>query len=259
MHVLAVRPDRDRETAIRVLSGTLVERADLVGVQGPRPGSGRNDGEFWETGPWFVKSRTSRVFRDASLAQDALERLYATKVKLDVLTPLGSIMLVTEIPDRPSYKLWTIAPRLVTLRERLDAASQKARWSDFQRMLVAFARSLGESIRSSIDAGLALDANPANFAIQGGRLRYLDDDVTPNHEVLGIEDAFVARFAEYDQAPSSVWECYAARFADEVRARLSSATLVKLRFASRLAAAATLRRRALPYVEQVLGRLDRAP
>jgi hypothetical protein len=255
--VAAVRPDRveARTTAERVLTGPLVSREDLVGVHGPRPGSGRADGEFWQADGWFLKSRSIRVYDHLARATTALDNLFAVKCALGELAPRRSIFVVVA-SQAGAFQLWTIAPRLVTLRERLDAASATASWNEFARALSGFGLALGESLSSSIEGGLCLDPNPANFAVQGGRVRYIDDDVAHSHDALGIEDAFVARFAEYAGAPAAVWVGYEQRFTRELACRVSQRERARLRLAERLRAAATLRRSTEPYVGRVLTALE---
>jgi len=257
--VVAVRPVGRRALTVaeEALSGDLVPRADLVGVQGPRPGSGRSDGEFWQGERWFVKSRAGRVFPSAAPALAALDQLYEVKVRLGELAPSGTVLAVTE-HDGGHHQLWTIAARLVTLRERLDDARAAERWDDFSRALVGFARGLGEAISASVEHGLGLDPNPGNFAVQGGRLRYIDDDVTATRDALGVEDAFVARFAEYADAPAAVWASYVARFGDELVAHVAADHPLRARFGPRVVAAAVLKPAAAPHVERLLARLEGA-
>jgi hypothetical protein len=260
LRVEAIRPDGDddaRRLAGELLAGPLVPRGDLVGVHGPRAGSGRSDGEFWQADAWFLKSRAVWVFGERAAAVAALDRRFAVKRALGDLVPSRSIYAVTAGPPG-AFQLWTIAPLLVTLRERLDAASAAARWDDFARALAGFGLALGEALTASLDGGLCLDASPANFAPQGGRVRYIDDDVVDRRDALGLEDAFVARFTEYPAAPAALWDDYAARFTRELDARSSPDDRARLRLAERLRAAATLRRGSAPHVERVLAALEAA-
>jgi hypothetical protein len=257
---VALRPDSPETRAIvdRVLGLRWTSRADLVGVQGARAGSGRSDGEFWQAADWFLKSRSTRRFDDAAAAAAAADRLFDVKRRLGVLAPARSVVAVVAAPGR-GWQVWTIAPQLVTLRERLDAAARDARWNEFGYAIAAFAAGLGETIVTSLHAGLGLDANPANFATQGARLRYLDDDVTATRDALGIEDAFAARFAEYPAAPAEVWDGYVRRMAAELLARSSPSVRARLGLARRFVAAATLWRGAAPHVERLLALLEAAP
>jgi hypothetical protein len=234
-----------------LLAGPLESRSDLAGVHGPRPGSGRSDAEFWQAGDWFLKSRSTRVYGKLTDATTALDALFAVKRALGELAPARSILAVAA-GEAGSLQLWTIAPRLVTLREGLDAANRAADWVDFARVLAGFGLALGESLACSIDGGLCLDPNPANFAVQGGRVRYIDDDVARSRDAIGIEDAFVARFAEYAAAPSAVWDGYVARFVRELALRVSPRERTRLRLVERLRAAARLRRASGPYIDRVL-------
>ena len=253
----AIRPDDDRarRTAADVLGGPLTSRVDLVGVNGPRAGSGRADGEFWQVGGWFLKSRGACVYADRATALAALDRRFAHKHALGALAPTRSILVVTTSPAG-AHQLWTLAPLLVTLRERLDAAATAGRWDEFARVLTGFALALGLALSASLDDGLCLDASPANFAPQGGRIRYIDDDVIDRRDALGVEDAFVARFTEYPSAPAAQWQRYTARFAREGEARTTAADRARLRLAERLRAAAVLRRGSGPHVEALLARLE---
>lgn len=253
--VLAVRPDDAAGRAIaEVLTQPMTPRPDLVGVQGPRPGSGRTDGQFWEGDRWFVKSRGARIFGDAAAATAELERMAGLKVRLGVLAPQPSVVVLTVAPV--GHQVWTIAPRLVTLRERLDAAARIGRWGEFDRALTAFVTALGEAVTCSREEGLGLDANPSNFAIQGGRLRYIDDDVTATRDGLGVEDGFVARLTEYQAAPRWVWDGFARRVGDELLARVPPTARRSL--AARLTAAAVLRPGSTELAARVRARLEEA-
>jgi hypothetical protein len=258
VRVLAARPSDATSLAVldEIAGARLVARGDLVGVHGARPGSGRTDGEFWEGSAWFAKTRASRRYADVLHAIAELDRLYEIKLGLGALTPAGSVLTVVDGPR--GIELWTIAPRLTTLRERLDSAAAAARWDLFAQALAGFARGLGEAIACSIELGLGLDANPANFAVQGGRLRYIDDDVIATRAALGVEDAFVARIAEYAAAPAAVWRRYADQFADEIVARLAPERQRELGLGPRLVAAGELRPGVTPLVRHVLERLGRA-
>jgi hypothetical protein len=253
LRIIAVRPDREHEraTATRVLAGPLVERSDLVAVGGPRPGGG----EFWQADGWFLKSRAIRRYDQLEPATTALDSLFAVKRALGELSPARSILAVART-EASAFQLWTIAPQLVTLRERLDATSAAGRWDEFAGALAGYDLALGESLSSSIDAGICLDPSPANFATQCGRVRYIDDDVAANRDALGIEEAFVARFAEYPDAPATVWDAYVWRFVRELTLRLSPRDRSRLQLANRLRAAALRRCAGRPYVDRVLTALE---
>ena len=254
VQLAAVRPDRPEQRAIaeRVFAGPLICRTDL-GARRAR--SGRDDREFWQGDGWFLKSRLLRRYEDLGRATAALASLFAVKRALGELSPTQSILVVAAHPPG-GYQLWTLAPLLVTLRERLDATSAAASWDAFAIALAGYGLALGESLSSSIDAGICLDPSPANFAIQGGRVRYLDDDVAVNRQALGIEDAFVARFAEYAGAPRSAWEAYVWQFVRELALRLSPGDYRRRRLAGRLRAAGMLRGAGRPNVDRVLAALE---
>lgn len=256
LQIVAVRPDRAEEhaTAERVLVGPLRRRVDLVGVQPSRPGSGRTDGEFLQDERWFLKSRATRIHRTRPGALAALDRLYADKRALGELAPSRTILIVTA-DGAERFQLWTLAPRLVTLREELDTASAAGAWDSFARSLAAYNAGLSAALTSSLEGGLCLDASPSNFATQWGRLRYIDDDVTARRDALGIEDAFVGRFGEYP-APDPVWDGYIRQFARDIAARVPRAQRSELRLEERLRSAAVLRRGAVPFVARLLAALE---
>jgi len=255
---LAVRPDQGDAWAAVHAGAALAwrSRTDLVAVQGARSGSGRSDGEFWEAPGWFLKTRATRHFADPTAALAALDDLDQLRRPLGPLVPARSTLLVWEHGDG-RWRIWTLAPFLDTLRTRLDRAAAAGDWDQFGRALTAFATGLGETVEASVVHGRGLDANPANFAIQGARLRYLDDDVTLTHDALGVEDAFVTRFREYPDAPAALWEAYERRFGDELMARATADILRRLRLPVRLQAAAALQRRSGPHVARLLARLER--
>src|SRR5262249_8200904 len=209
-----------------VLAGPLVGRGDLVASRG----ASAHNGEFWQADGWFLKSRAIRRYEQLEHATMALDSLYAVKRALGDLSPARSIFAVAiNIPG--VFQLWTIAPQLVTLRERLDRTSAAGRWDDFAGALAGYDLALGESLSSSIDDGLCLDPSPTNFATQGGRVRYIDDDVAASRDAVGIEDAFVARFAEYPGAPATVWDAYVWRFVRELSLRISPQDRSRLQLA----------------------------
>lgn len=253
--IVAVRPDlaSARRIASQVVELPWTSRSELVSVQGARVGSGRTDGEFWQAGAWFVKSRRGRRFHEVAPAIAAAEQLFELKQRLGPLVPANSVFVVVRAGGEA--QVWTVSPVLVTIRERLDATAAQGRWREFAHAIAAFAVVLGETLTASLEKGLGLDANPANFAIQGARLRYLDDDVTSTRDALGIEDAFVARFAEY-APPPGVWETYVRRTADEVRARTTESDRHRLGLRRRFAAAGSLRRGTPAHVEHLLALVE---
>ncbi len=125
------------------------------------------------------------------------------------------------------------------LRTVQDRAVARSAPSVFRRELLAFARCLGIAAESACERSLTLDPNPGNFAVQGGRLRYIDDDVTVGRDALGIEDAFLARIAEYPGVPDEIWSQYVERFACEIDALEDPAFTARL--AQRVLFAARLR------------------
>lgn len=235
--VVAVRPDRldERAVAERVLAGAA-------------------SGEVWQADGWFANSR-SRRYDHLDQATAALDSLFAVKRALGELSPARSILAVAATPAG-AFQLWTIAPQLVTLRERLDATAAAARWDDFAGALAGYDLALGESLSSSIDTGICLDPSPTNFATQGGRVRYIGDEVAINRDALGLEEAFVARFAEYPAAPAAVWDAYVWRFVRELALRLSPKDRSRLQLTQRLRSAAVLRCAGRPYVDRVLAALE---
>jgi hypothetical protein len=254
IRVVAVRPDRaeERATAEHVLAGPLVDRRDLAAGRGA---GATHSGEFWQSDGWFVKSRTQRRFTELEPATAALDRLFAVKRALGELSPARSILAVGATAAGV-YQVWTIAPQLVSLRERLDATAAAARWDDFAGALAGYDLALGESLSSSIDTGICLDPSPTHFATQGGRVRYIGDDVAINRDALGLEEAFVARFAEYPGAPTTVWDAYVWRFVRELALRLSPRDRSRLQLAERLRSAARVRCAGRPYVDRVLAALE---
>jgi hypothetical protein len=254
LRVVAVRPDRDEEraTAERVLAGPLVGRDDLAAMRGRRRAG---TGELWQADGWFLKSRALRKYEQLDQATSALDGLFAVKRALGELSPARSILAVAATATG-TYQLWTMAPQLVTLRERLDATSAAGRWDDFAGALAGYDLALGESLSSSIDAGICLDPSPTNFATQGGRVRYIAEDVAANRDALGLEEAFLARFAEYPDAPPTVWDAYVWRFVRELTLRLSPRDRSRLQLADRLRAAALRRCAGRPYVDRVLVALE---
>jgi hypothetical protein len=254
--IIAVSPDRaeERATAERVLAGPLRLRIELNGPQARRA-SGRIGGELWQDECWYLRSPAARVFRDPRSVRAALDRLAADKRALGELTPARTILIVTaEGTER--FRLWTLAPRLTTLRDALDAASIVGAWEIFARALAAWSDALGTALASSLETGHSLDVDPACFATQWGRLRYVDDAVTARRDAPGIEDAFAGRFGEYP-APAAVWEEYTGRVAREL-ARLSRARRSALQLDERLRAAAIDRPAAAPYLARLRAALAAA-
>jgi hypothetical protein len=236
------------------MAGPLRPRTDLVGVRGPGPDTGRSDGEFWQDDRWFLKSRATRVHRARAAALAALERLHEDKRTIGELTPSRTILILTAAGGG-RFQLWTLAPRLVTLREELDTASAAGAWDGFAHALAGWSTALSVALTTSLGAGLCLDASPSNFATQWGRLRYIDDDFSVRRDALGIEDAFADRFGEYP-APASAWDDYAHRFASDLAARAPRELRVQLGIEERLRAAAGPRHVAAPYVARVLVALE---
>ena len=262
MRLVAVRPDRadERATAERVLAGPLVDRRDRA-LRGTSTAGGGGAGggagsEFWQADGWVVKSRSPRPYHQLDQATAALDRLFAVKRALGELSPARSILAVTATGGGGEFQLWTIAPPLVTLRERLDATAAAARWDDFAGALAGYDLALGESLSSSIDTGICLDPSPTNFATQGGRVRYVGEEVAINRDALGLEEAFLARFAEYPAAPATVWDAYVWRFVRELALRLSPKDRSRLQLTERLRSAALLRCAGRPYVDRVLAALE---
>ncbi len=253
--VVDTRPETAEVRALidAALTRSWRSRAELVGVQGARIGSGRTDGEFWDCEGWFLKSRATRRWVEVGPGREALATLHDRRRRLGPLVPARSALALIAAPDG-GCQLWTLAPLLVTLRERLDVAAAAGAWTPFGYALIAFATGLGEAVTASVETGLGLDVNPANFAPQGARLRYLDDDVLATREALGLEDAFVGRFAEYPAAPPAVWEGYVRRTGDELVARAPA--VLRTRLAARLRAAAILRRQAAAHADRLAARLE---
>jgi len=245
-----------RESAARFLAGEGSARDDLVGVRGALAGSGRHDGEFWECAGWFLKTRAPLSFSELHMATTAFERLQRIKEALGALRPVHTVLLITS--SAAGHQVWTLAPRLETLREAMQRAHQSQDGVALGRAFAAYAHALGLSLEAAVDHGLSLDPSPANFASQGGRLRYIDDDVAARSDAVGLEDAFIARFGEYPGAPESVWNIFVTRFVDEMVVGEGRSRWARLGLEARLRAAAQLRRGTERWVEAVVDGMARA-
>jgi hypothetical protein len=243
------------ELVLALLRAHLLPRTDLVGVQGKGNGSGRHDGEFWQDARCFLKTRQDRKFTDEGQAIRAFARLCAMKLKLDSLTPAKSLMVVLQSPAG-TFEVWTVAPLLFTLREELNAAHAQGNEAALCRGLVAYAHCLGRALESAEQLSLSIDAHPANFARQGGRPRYIDDDAAERRDAVGIEDAFLARISDYPDVSEETWVTYALRFCAEAKLQLPEGSLTREALPERLRHAARLKPSTSAWAEHIARLLE---
>ncbi len=154
----------------RLARGSFAERSDLTGGSNLAGGSASAFGRFVELESEFLKASTRRRYAELGEALAAELAAEGRRRRLGIYHP-ERVWFLSRGTDG---WLWagSLTPRLPMLREDFNrpGGPQGRTWSLY---LEALELSLSLAERE----GVFLDWNPSNFALEGGRLFYVDDDL----------------------------------------------------------------------------------
>ncbi|WP_394841964.1 GTPase domain-containing protein [Pendulispora brunnea] len=214
-----------RDIVRRALAGGVcVQRHDLAGQHGLADGSGASDTIILQAGSYCLKTSQRRHFSTFEAARDALVRTARLKRMLGELLPGDTVLCLASDGDNGTW-LWTISPWLSTLRSRmLQADDDEDAAIDALRH---FAAAAVDAMLLASRQSLILDLHPSNFALDGKRVVYVDDDVGigANHPALGY--ALIQRIEECAHAPRRV-EAYLDALERGITSRLHREDIEKL-------------------------------
>lgn len=212
-------PGHSGRNLLRELAdGVPVRRTDLIGQHGASDGSGTSDAILFEIGDWFLKTSPRRRYDDVDQAREALLRLARKKVTLgDLLMPQTVLTLRPE--ESGELWLWTVAPRVETLRSRMVEAERQGDQVALGEALSLFARAAVASMLAARRRQILLDVHPGNFATVAGRVVYLDDDIDEGGEMPLIGHLLLGRVGEYEHRPAAI-DAYLSALETELRTGL---------------------------------------
>jgi signal recognition particle receptor subunit beta len=192
---------RGRETLRSLAGEPLRKRTDLVGRPSASNGSGTSDAFIYQAGKWCLKTSLRRRYLDSVEAKSALLALVRSKLWLQAF--LASETVLSLSADRKGvHWLWTVTPWLVTLREQMAHADAASDERALGRALGEFAKTAVASLALAVRSGVAMDVHPSNFARDGGRTVYLDDDIRKGNALPAIGYNLLQRVEEYEHRRS---------------------------------------------------------
>lgn len=135
-------------------------------------------------GSLCAKTSRERRIEDPAAARAALLDLARARVRLgDLHAPDTTLVLATG-PDGATW-LWTVAPWVTTLRERLDATGDEAAVASAAR---AYADAIAQALVLAVRDGVGLDVDPSHFGQVGDRIVYLSDAISTTSSAAAILD-----------------------------------------------------------------------
>lgn len=152
---------------------------------------------------WCLKTSTSRRFDDDDAARMALIELARTKTTLGAL-PIEGTVLAIGGDAATGYWVWTFAPWRTSLRGAMTGAIAAGDPEALGAVLVQLVGAVTEAFERALRAGQGLDLHPSNFAMDGERLVYLDDEPPPAPPVPNAAHAILQRAGELPAYPAVV-------------------------------------------------------
>ena len=186
-------------------------RTDLVGGSNRTGGSAGALGRFAEIGGWFFKTSAHRCFEQQSRAlRDELAR-EELRQGLGIYSP-ARIWFASLGTDA---RVWccSLTPTLPVLRDVWNATSPEADLTCWQLYLAAFE----VSFECAATGAILLDCNPNNFALDGEKLRYIDDDLGVDGGRAPFGHQALLRLREYESSPLPSRQTFLDGFAALVR------------------------------------------
>jgi hypothetical protein len=166
-----------------------------------------------------LKTSLRRRYLDSVEAKSALLALVRSKLWLQAF--LASETVLSLSADRKGvHWLWTVTPWLVTLREQMAHADAASDERALGRALGEFAKTAVASLALAVRSGVAMDVHPSNFARDGGRTVYLDDDIRKGNALPAIGYNLLQRVEEYEHRPLAI-EIYLGAIEEAIPAGLS--------------------------------------
>lgn len=222
-----------REILREVAAHAAVLQPNLTGKQGMDDGSGTSDVVIMRAGPWCLKTSSRRRFTEHDLARNSMLQLARRKITLkDLLVP-RTVLCLKE--SRDEFWLWTVTPWLGTLRGWMSTAVAESDEAALELALSAFADAAVESLCLAVKTGTSLDVHPSNFALHGGRVVYVDDDIWAGSNAPAAGHALLRRVDEYAAFPGAV-RAYAQAVETALLVKLSGDDLRALGLADGLEA-----------------------
>lgn len=174
----------------RLAAEPLCIRSDLRGTSNARGGSGGLFGHFVEAGDWFIKANAGKRYdtlAEATAQEQGAEHL---RQELEIYHPDRVWFVSCGLDEH----LWTcsLTPKLLVLRQLFESSGGDSAdaWRHYERALeLAF--------RLALERSVFLDCNPNNFAVDGDRLYYIDDDLVFEPGGVSFVTQALLRLREY--------------------------------------------------------------
>ncbi len=173
-----------------------IHRVDLSGNLGTQDGSGRSDTYIFQVGGYCVKTSERRRRESFDKGKSMMIEAARNKVMLGSLTPAGTVISLHQSQTK-QFWLWTTTPWLPTLRSLMKSAVEESSKNKLTSALDHYATSIVLSAKLAARDGIILDVHPSNFALEEGRLRYIDDDVTLGSQIPTLGYSLLKRVEEY--------------------------------------------------------------
>jgi hypothetical protein len=188
-----------RELLRKLPMSKAVLRPEFVQRQGKVDGSGKADTVLYSAGDYCLKTSTRRRFDKEAVALSQLDGLVRRKNSLGALLPNPTVLMLQ--PDDSGHLwLWTISAWTPSLRAEMAQAEASHANALLSDCLVRYAQASFAAL-ALLDQGVCLDVNPSNFAREGNRIVYIDDDIESLRAMPLLGYAWLKRVDEYAQMP----------------------------------------------------------
>lgn len=191
---------------------------------------GAAEGLLLQAGPFSLRTSAGRRYPEADEARNALLRLARNKLLLGPLLPRDTVVSLAFDGQDGAAWLWTITPRVTTLRDLMADAERSRDECRLATALVAYVEAVWRTLEIAVHRGFAPRFEPDCFGLQADGLCYLDDDIDPDRRPTGAARALLARIGEFGS-----WEKAQEIFAGAVEEQLERAGDGRALFVAELA------------------------
>jgi len=163
---------------------------------------GRRDGDrfsgaiVYQAANWCLKTSITRCFADIAEAREAFVTLVHRKQLLgDLRAPNTVLSLQT---DFNGYTwVWTVTPWFATLHSLLEFTREQGDSEARTVLFNTYARAVATAVELAAKHNIVLDLHPSNFAVDSGRLLYLDDDIRDGTRLGSLQTALIETIRPY--------------------------------------------------------------
>lgn len=181
---------------------------------------------IYEAGTWCLKTSPRRCYPTLEQARDALVLLARNKMALRSML-VENTVLTLRSEATGSQWLWTISPWLTTLGRTMLLAKRDRDTGALEQALMDYARAVLEALKLAVRQHVQLDVHPSNFAKEGSKVVYIDDDIFSGERPPRVGHALLGSLEDFCEFPDAL-DAYASRLLSGLKEELRAPELALL-------------------------------